>query len=112
MYKIRLFADGRWVEIFTAFDPRDCGFNGPVEGGYFLDDEMASDWGEWPAKTKRTVPVRGVHPDEPKDYRLYRSDAEREAAGYLPTPYLTIFRNPEEYNVWLQGVESGDPDPS
>jgi hypothetical protein len=71
--------------VFTGEDPRKDGYRGEAEAGVTLEYDMEHVH-SWPDGAPRPDPCVGVAPDDPKKYKVFKSEAERRQAGYRPVP--------------------------
>jgi hypothetical protein len=69
--------------IFTEIDPREDGYEGPVETDVRLDG--IGTWEEATGTATTAVPCLGHSPDNAKHFRVFYSMRECRQAGFVPT---------------------------
>ncbi len=69
--------------VFTSEDPRKDGYKGEVIEGVSLDYDMQAVH-SWPDGHRRPEASVGRAGDDPKHYKVFKYDSERQSAGYQP----------------------------
>ena len=69
----------RVSHVFSVEDPRGAGCTRPVIDNVGLDGEEFYDWPDGAVATEECL---GVHPEQPRRFRLFRSDRNCREAGY------------------------------
>src|SRR5262249_10716796 len=93
--------------VFTVEDPRKDRYRGEVDAGVNLEYDMEHVH-SWPDGTRRPAPCVGVAPDNPKKYKVFKSEAERHQARYRPVLGMSAAM-PAVFGSWSDYARLCDP---
>jgi hypothetical protein len=98
---------GAHYYLFTVEDPRKAGYRGNVIEGVTLDYDMEAVH-SWPDGQSRPEVCLGQAPDNPKHFKVFKYNSERQSAGYLPVPGTAV-----KFGSWADylKVQLNPPDP-
>jgi len=105
MFLVEHVWNGMTHLVFTDDEPRGDGFDGTVIEGVSLEYETESpEWRDGEASSEECL---GRHPDEPKEYRVFRSNLLCRESGFFPVrgechtfpAMVGLFANP-----WRRGA--------
>ena len=81
------------IYVFTEKDPRNDGYDGPVEEDIQLNEKAT--FGDANSDSTMAVPCVGRSPDDPKVYTVFSSNKECRHAGFEPV--ATVYAR---YESW------------
>lgn len=84
-------------QVFLHTNPKKQGYEGPVEDGVHLDYDM-NHIHSWPYGEFRPTPCLARDPKNPKNYKVFKNEDERERAGYE----FVAFNAPVVFNFWRE----------
>lgn len=83
------------IYIFTEEDPREDGYDGPLEQDVRLDE--ARTLGDSASDSTVAVPCVGRSPDDPKQFAVFQSNKDCRQSGFRPV--ATIYA---KYRSWRE----------
>ncbi len=90
--------------VFTWEDPRKAGYTGQVVEGVDLDYRMEVVH-DWPEGDPRPEPRVGRNPQNPKFFKVFKYNSQRESAGYQPVDGTAVV-----FGSWSDYLRSRHPD--